>query len=133
MINEDAGEILADRFLDQGRGHGRIDAAREGAENLLVPHFRPNFLDFILNERIALPTGGTTADVINEVLEHLLSFFAMNNFGMELGGIKFFRPIFEGGIRTGFRTRCPDKTLRKDACLIVMGHEDVCRRLNILK
>ena len=41
MIDEDAGELIADRLVDQQRRDGRVDAAGEPADHAAV--FRPGF------------------------------------------------------------------------------------------
>src|SRR5687768_14166275 len=38
MIDEDAGELIADRFMDEERGDGGIDAAGEAADDAPPPH-----------------------------------------------------------------------------------------------
>ena len=40
MIDEDAGELIADRFVDQQRRHRRVDAAREAADHAAVLDLR---------------------------------------------------------------------------------------------
>ena len=43
MIDEHAGELIADRFVDQHGGHGGIDAARQPADDAAFAHLGTNF------------------------------------------------------------------------------------------
>jgi hypothetical protein len=38
VVDEHAGELVADGAVDQRRGHRRIDAARQAEDHLLVAH-----------------------------------------------------------------------------------------------
>ena len=40
VIDEDAGELIADRLVDQERRDGRVDAAREPADHAALPDLR---------------------------------------------------------------------------------------------
>ena len=45
VIDEDAGELIADRFVDQERRDGRVDAAREPADHAAVLDLRSDARD----------------------------------------------------------------------------------------
>ena len=50
VIDEDAGELVADRLVDQHGGHGRIDAAGEAADHLALADLGADLRDLLLAE-----------------------------------------------------------------------------------
>src|SRR5581483_4179030 len=51
VIDQDAGELVADRAVDEGRRRSRIDAAGEPADHAPVPHLLADSLDLLVNHR----------------------------------------------------------------------------------
>ncbi len=49
VVDEDAGELLADRLVHEQRRDGRVDAARQRAEHALVPDLRADARDLLLD------------------------------------------------------------------------------------
>ncbi len=49
MVDEDAGELVADRLVDEQRGDGRVDAAGEPADDALVADLGADPLDLLLD------------------------------------------------------------------------------------
>ena len=41
-VDEDAGELVPDGLVDERRGHGRVDAARQGAQHPVAAHLGPH-------------------------------------------------------------------------------------------
>ena len=60
VIDEHAGELIADRFMDQHGGDRQIDAAGEAANHLASAHLRADFLDRFLAEGAHRPVAGET-------------------------------------------------------------------------
>jgi len=50
VIDEHAGELVADRLVDQHRGHRGIDAAGQAADHPALPDLRADLLDRFLAE-----------------------------------------------------------------------------------
>ena len=61
VVDEDARELVADRLVHQQRRHGRVDAARQGAEHALGADGGPDPLDLLLDHRGRRPGGGAPA------------------------------------------------------------------------
>ncbi len=88
VVHEDAGQLLADG-LGQHCGQNRgIHAAGQGTEHLAVADFFPQGFDVVLHEGVHLPVAGAAADVIHEVVQHLLALDGMQDFRVELDGIQ---------------------------------------------
>ncbi len=66
-VDEDAGELVADRFMDQDRGHGRIDAARKPADHARRAHLGADLGDLLLAEGLHAPVGRDAGHVLHEV------------------------------------------------------------------
>ena len=49
MVNEDAGELVADRLVDQRRGNRRVDTAGKPADDSGRSHLGPNLFDSVLD------------------------------------------------------------------------------------
>ena len=58
VIDEHAGELIADRLVDQDRGDGGIDAAGQAADHLALADLRADFLDRFLAEGAHGPVAG---------------------------------------------------------------------------
>lgn len=95
MIDEDACEVFSDGFIQNRRGHGGIDSAREGADDFFVADLLSYCFDLGFNERGRLPFSVASADPQNEVLDDLLPINGVFDLGVELRGIESFLWIFE--------------------------------------
>ncbi len=58
VIDEHAGELVADGFVDQHRGDGGIDAAGQAADHLALADLLADFLDRFLAESAHGPVAG---------------------------------------------------------------------------
>ena len=63
VIDEDAGQLIADRAVHEQRGDGAVDAAGETAEHLLVADLGADQLDLLLDHRGGRPRAGGAAGV----------------------------------------------------------------------
>ena len=57
VVDEDAGELVADRLVHEQRGDGAVDAAGEPAEDAVAPDARADPLDLLLDHRGRRPRG----------------------------------------------------------------------------
>ena len=55
VVDEDAGQLIADRAVHEQRRDGAVDAAREAAEHLLVADLGADALDLLLDHRSGGP------------------------------------------------------------------------------
>ena len=70
VVDEDAGELVADRLVHEQRRDRRVDAAGEPADHALRADLRPDPLDLLLDHRRRGPRGRRAGDVVEEVLQH---------------------------------------------------------------
>ena len=62
VVDEDAGELVADRLVDEQRRDRAVDAAREAAEHALGADARADPLDLLLDHRGRRPRRGDAGD-----------------------------------------------------------------------
>src|SRR3546814_4056056 len=67
VVDEDAGQLLADRLVDQHRGDGAVDAARQAAQHALVADQRANLGDLGRAELGHRPFAAAAADKADEI------------------------------------------------------------------
>ena len=94
MVNEYAGQLLADSLGHEHGGHRGIHAAGQGAECPAIADFFFEFGNGLFHEGIHLPIANTATDIIDEIFEHNLPLHRMHNFRMELDSIEIFGCIF---------------------------------------
>src|SRR5438874_7858413 len=68
VIDEDAGQLIANRFVQQGRDHRGIDSAAEAKYHLIVADLSPDTFTGVLDEGAHRPIHRATANVIDEIL-----------------------------------------------------------------
>ena len=84
VVDEDAGELVADGFVDERRGDGGVDAAGEGADDAAVADLGADAGDGVGDEVAGGPVGREAADAEEEVLEEGLAVGRVDDFGVEL-------------------------------------------------
>ncbi len=87
VVDEDAGEAVADGAVDENGGDGGVDSAGEGADG--VAGFADFFADGVdggLDEVFGGPVGFGFADVEEEVLDERGAVLGVMDFGVELDG-----------------------------------------------
>ena len=63
VVDEHARELIADRLVDQQRGDGRVDAAREPADDLAVADLGADRRDLLVDDVRRAPGARAAADV----------------------------------------------------------------------
>ena len=101
-VDKDAGELVADRGMQQARHDGGINAAGDAANNPFTANLFADFLDSFILIGIHRPVIAAAGDLNNEVFEDLVTFRCMHNFGVELHAIEFALFIRNGGIGAAF-------------------------------
>ena len=84
VVDEDAGELVADGLVDEQRRDRGVDAAAEAADDLRVADLRPDARELLLDDRGRRPGQLGAADLAQELLEHLLPVGRMDDLGVEL-------------------------------------------------
>ena len=106
VVDEHAGQPVADRPVDEQRGDARIDAAGQRAERAAVADLLADALDLLLDHRARAPGALGAADVDQEVAKHLLPVGRVHDLGMELDSVDAaFGRLDRGDRRRASRTR----------------------------
>ena len=83
VIDEHAGELVADRLVDQHRGDRGIDAAGEAADHPALADLRADLLDRLLAEGAHGPVAGQAGDLADEIADQLGAVGRVHHLGME--------------------------------------------------
>src|SRR6516164_4697905 len=83
-VDEDAGELIADRFVDQHRGHRRVDPAGEAADHPALAHSGANPGDRLVLEAGHAPVALQARDPVREVAIDPRAPRRVDHLGMEL-------------------------------------------------
>jgi len=124
VIDEDAGELRADCFVDQhGRDRG-IDSAGEAADDVPGADLLADGGDGGLDEVGRSPVAAGGADIEDEISNQLRTKRGVVNFGMELDGPNFARFVGDSGegvLTDGDAAEAGGKLLG----LVTVAHPDV--------
>ena len=99
VVDEHAGELIADRLVDQHRGDGEIDAAREAADHPALADLRADFLDRLVLEGAHGPVAGRAGDLAHEIAQQRRALRRVHDFEMELGGVELALLVGDDGDR----------------------------------
>ena len=99
MIDEHAGELLADRLVDQHRGDGGIDAAGQPADHPALADLAADFLDRLVLEGAHGPVAGAARDLAHEIAQDGGAVRRVHDLEMELRGVEFARLVGDHGDR----------------------------------
>ncbi|MPL73681.1 hypothetical protein SDC9_19487 [bioreactor metagenome] len=124
VVDEDAGQVVADRLVDQHRRDRAVDAAREAADHLLVADLFADLGDRLFAIARHRPVAGE-ARKPHEVLVELRALRGVVHLGVELHGVEVTRRI--GGDREGGAGRgAIDLEARGDAAdVVAVAHPDL--------
>ena len=106
VIDEHAGELVADRLMDQHRGDGGIDAAGQAADHLALADLVADLLDRLLAEGAHGPVAGEACDLADEIADQLGAVGRVHHFGVEHQPVIFALLVLDHGERrVGARRR----------------------------
>ena len=88
VIDEDAGQALADGPVQQGGDHGGIHPAGEAEQDLVLPHLLADAGDGILDDVARRPEPGAATDVVDKAGEDALTLAGMGDLGVELEAVE---------------------------------------------
>src|SRR3546814_17151685 len=88
VVDEHAGELLADRFVDQHRGDRAVDAARQAAQHTLVADLGAYFGDLGGAKFGHRPVARTAAAVADEIGYQPGAVGGVDDFRVELRAIR---------------------------------------------
>ena len=84
MVDEDAGELVADGLVDQHRSHGAVDAAREAADDAALADLGADLGDLARLEMRHAPVARQPGDAVHEVADQRRPARRVRHLGVEL-------------------------------------------------
>ena len=84
VVDEHAGQPVADGPLDEGGGHRGVDAAGQPADRPPVADLRAHGLDRLVDDRRGGPARRDPRDLVQEALQHLLPVRRVPDLGVVL-------------------------------------------------
>ncbi len=97
VIDEDAGELIADRLMDEDGGDGGIDAAGKAADHPPLADLLADLRDRAILEGGHGPVTGKARNAVDEIGEEPRAIRRMGDFGVELNAVEFPALIGDGG------------------------------------
>src|SRR3954452_15595430 len=83
VIDEHAGELIADSLVNQHGGHPSIDAAPQAADHLALADLLADFLDRLFAEGAHGPVPGEACDLAHEIADQFGAIRRVHHFGVE--------------------------------------------------
>ena len=122
VIDEDAGELIADRFVDEQRRDGRVDPAREPADHAALPDLTPDARDFGGAELRHRPIAGAARYCVHEIGDEFGAVRRMHHLWMELHAVELAGIIGDGRERRAVRHRHGAEALGEFGDAVAMAH-----------
>ena len=88
VVDENAGQLIANGFVYEDRCDRGIDAAGEGADDIVISDFFTDIFDSDVDVVAHGPAAFTFADVEEEVLQHGCAFRGVDDLRMELDSVE---------------------------------------------
>ena len=88
VVDEDAGQPLADGAVQQCRDHGGVDTAREREQDAVAADIAAHPLDAVVDDRGRGPARRAAADFVHEPAQNARALVGMGDLGMELDAVE---------------------------------------------
>ena len=125
MVDEDAGQRVADGFVNEHGGDGAVDAARKAAEHPALP-------DLLLDRPRGLraegrhgPVGLEPGDLVQEVRDELRAVRRMHDLEVELHAVEAALLVGDGGEGRVLRLADDLEAGREPRHAVAMAHPDL--------
>ncbi len=100
-VHEDAGELVADRLVDQRGGNRRIDAAGKSEDHLVAADLLADARHRLRHEARHVPARAAAADLVHEARVDRASLLRVRHFRMELHRVEAARFVGHARERAG--------------------------------
>ena len=124
VVDEHAGELLADRLVDQHRRDRGIDAARKPADHPALADLLADLLDRLLPERAHGPVAAAADDLADEIAQQRRAVRRVHHLEMELRGVEFARLVGDHRDRRVRRGRDRAEAWRQLGHPVAVAHPD---------
>src|SRR6516165_2174576 len=127
-VDKDAGQLVADRLVQQHRRDGGIDPAREAADDISIADLTTNFVDRLGAKPRHCPVAAAARKLMSEVAQQLGALGSMCNLGMENGAVKAPVVVSDRGIGCGLARGNRTETRRQRVDPVAMAHPHLLAR-----
>ena len=127
VVDENAGELIADGLVQQRRRHAGIHAAAQAEDDVFLADLRADFLDGLLDVIAHRPAFAAAADAVDEIGDDFPAARRVDDFGMKLQAEKFLLAVFNRGELGVFRDGDGLETIGNFRELVAMGIPDLER------
>ncbi len=103
VVDEDAGELVADRLVDQHGGHRAVDAARQPADDAALADLGADLGHLAGAEMRHAPVARQAGDAAHEVADQRAPARRVHHLGVELHGVELARLVGDGRERRALR------------------------------
>ena len=124
MVDEHAGELLADRLVEQHRGDRAVDAAGQPADHAPLADLRADLLDRLLLEGAHGPVALAAGDLAHEVAEERGAVRGVHDLEVELGGVELAPLVRDHGDRRVRRGADHAEALGQPGHAVAVAHPD---------
>ena len=122
VVHEHAGQLVADRLVDQQRGDRAVHAARERADHLAAADLGADRRDLLVDDVGRAPVARAAADVLEERRQHLLPVGRVHDLGVELDAVEAALDVLDRGDRRLGRRRQRGEALGRRVHRVAMRH-----------
>ncbi len=124
VIDEHAGELVADRLVDQHRRHRAVDAAGQPADHPAAPDLLADALDRLVLEGAHRPVAAALRDLAHEIAHQRRALRRVHHLEMELRGVELALVVRDHGDRRVLRGADHAETLRQLGDAVAVAHPD---------
>ncbi len=131
IIDEDAGQLIADRPVQQGGYHRRVDTAGKTQHHLGVTHLLADLADALLDDLARSPERLAATDLKQKTLDDALTLTGMGHLGVELQTVEvaFFIRHAGHGCVLGFTNHLESR--RQGVDPVAMTHPDIQQTITL--
>ena len=122
VVDENAGELVADRLVDQHRGDGGIDAARQPGDDARLADLGADLGDLRRAEMRHRPIVLEAGDLVHEVRQQLGAVRRVHHLGVEHGRVDAALLIARHGERRILARRLDGEAVGQPRDAIAMAH-----------
>src|SRR5690606_25222042 len=97
VVDEDACELVADGFVDEGGGDGGVDSSGESADDAGVADLLADALHLFGDDVAGVPVTGEAGGAVQEVLDDALTVLGVTHFGVPLHAVQLALIVRERG------------------------------------
>ena len=124
LVDENAGQLLADGTAEKSCGDGGVDSARKAEDHVFVADLFAQRGDGVFDKIVHNPVARAAADLIEEVVQHPVAELGVGDLGMELDGVDPFRLVLHRGAGTVVGLADDPEALGRGRDIVGVAHPD---------